>query len=239
MTISEYKALEGLTLSKHKYPASHWLNEGLVYIGMPEKIEFKSRNEKHYFVYYLCLFVAFDLKVYDRYRDHYQTLKTLLNIPKFEYGLTRVMIFPSRIYDHYQLTFDNHIFADCLDHFEQFILSSLRENNIDINWAQLKIDMLNDSDLQFGSFGFNFCEHLKLTIKMEEFTSTRDSVTLVFYQKENDTKYSFRIKDNEELTSLILKSVKKKRVKKSEFPRVEDAIFRIIEDYNRNTNREP
>lgn len=52
MTITEYKSLESLTLGRHKIPPNKWPNQGLVYIGLPEIIEFKDLNEKHCFVVY-------------------------------------------------------------------------------------------------------------------------------------------------------------------------------------------
>ena len=90
MTITEYKLLLDYTISKHKYPPYTRQNEGLIYVGLPEIINFKSQNEKNCFVYYLCLFVAFDLKIYDKHRECYKTIKQLIGIPKFEYGLTSV-----------------------------------------------------------------------------------------------------------------------------------------------------
>ena len=63
---------------------------------------------------------------------------------------------------------------------------------------------------------------------MKEFT--KNGITLVFYQKQNDKKYSFLIKDDEELTSRLLGSVKKKRIDENEFVRARNAIFEKIEN---------
>ena len=59
---------------------------------------------------------------------------------------------------------------------------------------------------------------------------TKNGITLVFYQKQNDKKYSFLIKDDEELTSRLLGSVKKKRIDENEFVRARSAIFEKIEN---------
>lgn len=164
MNISEYKLLEELTLSKHHYPAYQSENEGLIYIGLPEIVNFKSNREKQYFAYYLCLFVAFDLKVFEMHEFHYNTLKVLLKIPKFKYGLTWVMIYPERIYNHYKVDYDKELFTQCFNNYENYIVSSFEDNNINIDWRDFKEKMMNDSDLNCGSFGVNFSKHLKATL---------------------------------------------------------------------------
>ncbi len=62
MNIEQFKLRLKETLEKHKYPPYERRNEGLVYIGLPEKIEFTYKQEKYEFVYLLCMFIAFDLK---------------------------------------------------------------------------------------------------------------------------------------------------------------------------------
>ena len=57
----------------------------------------------------------------------------------------------------------------------------------------------------------------------------KGDITIVFYQKEGDEKYSFFIKDNLELTQKVLASVKTKRVKAGEFRYVVEAILKLIE----------
>ena len=61
---------------------------------------------------------------------------------------------------------------------------------------------------------------------MKEFT--QNGITLVFYQKPNDEKFSFLIKDNEELTEKLLASVKTKRVKETNIKYAVNGIFNKI-----------
>jgi hypothetical protein len=61
---------------------------------------------------------------------------------------------------------------------------------------------------------------------MKEFT--QNGITLVFYQKPNDEKFSFLIKDNEELTEKLLASVKIKRVKEMDIKYAANGIFEKI-----------
>jgi dsRNA-specific ribonuclease len=73
-----------------------------------------------------------------------------------------------------------------------------------------------------------FCrEHLKIN-KMKEFS--RNNLTIVFYQKENDQKFSFLIKDEEELTEQLLATVKTKRVKEDKIKYAVNGIFDLIEN---------
>ena len=59
---------------------------------------------------------------------------------------------------------------------------------------------------------------------------TKNGITLVFYQKQNDEKYSFLIKDDEELTNRLLKSVKKQRIDEDEIGYAIKGIFAKIEN---------
>ncbi len=62
---------------------------------------------------------------------------------------------------------------------------------------------------------------------MKEFN--QNGITLVFYQKPNDEKFSFLIKDNEELTDQLLNSVSTKRVKEKDIKYAVKGIFEKIE----------
>jgi len=62
---------------------------------------------------------------------------------------------------------------------------------------------------------------------MKEFT--QNGITLVFYQKLEDEKFSFLIKDNEELTSQILLNVSNHRVKEKDIFFAKKGIFEKIE----------
>lgn len=61
---------------------------------------------------------------------------------------------------------------------------------------------------------------------MKEFNC--NGLTLIFYQKENDEKFSFLIKDEEELTEQLLATVKTKRVKEKDIKYAVDGIFNLI-----------
>jgi|SRR5690606_20157281 len=62
---------------------------------------------------------------------------------------------------------------------------------------------------------------------MKEFN--KNGITLVFYQKQGDEKFSFLIKDNEELTERLLNSVSTKRVKEKDIKYAVKGIFEKIE----------
>ena len=62
---------------------------------------------------------------------------------------------------------------------------------------------------------------------MKEFT--QNGITLVFYQKPNDEKFSFLIKDNEELTTQLLLNVSNHRVKEKDIFFAKKGIFEKIE----------
>ena len=63
---------------------------------------------------------------------------------------------------------------------------------------------------------------------MKEFN--QNGITLVFYQKPQDEKFSFLVKDNEELTNQLLNSVSTKRVKEKEIKYAVKGIFEKIEN---------
>lgn len=63
---------------------------------------------------------------------------------------------------------------------------------------------------------------------MKEFT--QNGITLVFYQKPEDVKFSFLIKDNEELTAQLLANVSTKRVKEKDIHYAVKGIFEKIKN---------
>ena len=63
---------------------------------------------------------------------------------------------------------------------------------------------------------------------MKEFS--RNNLTIVFYNKENDQKFSFLIKDEKELTEQLLATVKTKRVKEDKIKYAVNGIFDLIEN---------
>lgn len=70
---------------------------------------------------------------------------------------------------------------------------------------------------------------------MKEFN--QNGITLVFYQKPEDEKFSFLIKDNEELTEQLLNSVSTKRVKEKDIKYAVKSIFEKIEQNLLLTNQ--
>ena len=62
---------------------------------------------------------------------------------------------------------------------------------------------------------------------MKEFN--QNGITLVFYQKPEDEKFSFLIKDNEELTTQLLLNVSNHRVKEKNIKYAVKGIFEKIE----------
>lgn len=62
---------------------------------------------------------------------------------------------------------------------------------------------------------------------MKEFN--QNGITLVFYQKPEDEKFSFLIKDNEELTTQLLLNVSNHRVKEKDIKYAVKGIFEKIE----------
>ena len=65
---------------------------------------------------------------------------------------------------------------------------------------------------------------------MKEFT--RNNYTLIFFQKENDKKYSFYIKNEKELTEKLFISVKTKRVSENKIKYAVNGIFEILNNQN-------
>lgn len=59
---------------------------------------------------------------------------------------------------------------------------------------------------------------------------TKNGITLVFYKKLGDEKFSFLVKEKEELTEKLIKSVKTKRVKEKNIKYAVKGIFEKIEN---------
>jgi hypothetical protein len=65
-------------------------------------------------------------------------------------------------------------------------------------------------------------------INMKRFSS--NNFTLVFFQKDNDQKFSFYIENEKELTEQLLATVKTKRVKENNIKYAVNGIFDLIEN---------
>jgi hypothetical protein len=138
------KLNEQLKTYKHQYDRQ---DEGKVYIGFPD-FDFSNftKDEKAYFVYYLCLFVAFDLLVYSYDNENYLKQKEKLKIPKFEYGLTNIFVQPNRIYDKYWEPFRQDIFKKVFKHGVEYLNLNITE----IEPIKIFNYALNDKDFSTG-----------------------------------------------------------------------------------------
>lgn len=65
---------------------------------------------------------------------------------------------------------------------------------------------------------------------------SRNNLTLVFFQKEDDKKFSFYIENEEKLTEQLLATVKTKRVKEHKIKYAVNGIFDLIENNLLTTN---
>jgi hypothetical protein len=151
------KLNEQLKTYKHQYDRQ---DEGKVYVGFPN-FDFSNftEDEKAYFVYYLSLFVAFDLLVYTYDNKNYLKQKEKLKIPKFEYGLTNVFVNPNRLYDNYWQPFRNEIFKDVF----QLGLNYLNIEIPEIEPIKIFENAINDKDFSTGMFNNELKNELKTT----------------------------------------------------------------------------
>lgn len=159
MKVEEFfsKLNEQLNSHKHQYDRQ---DEGRVYIGFPDfDFSYFTNEEKAYFIYYLCLFVAFDLLVYSYDRENYLLQKEKLKIPKFEYGLTNVFVNPNRLYDNYWQPFRTEIFKDVF----QLGLSYLNSKIFDLEPIKIFENAISDKDFSTGMFSNKLKNEIKTT----------------------------------------------------------------------------
>jgi hypothetical protein len=149
------KLNEQLKTYKHQYDRQ---DEGRVYIGLPN-FDFSNftKDEKAYFVYYLSFFVAFDLLVYSYDNKNYLKQKEKLKLPKFEYGLTNVFVYPNRLYDNYWQPFRNEIFKDVF----QLGLNYLNIEIPEIEPLKIFENTINDKDFSTGMFNNEIINEIK------------------------------------------------------------------------------
>ena len=115
MKIIEYQKILKNLLNSHKSKPYLRENEGWVYIGFPNsKFKFNSIEEKKEFIYYLSLFIAFDLIIYSSFREYYPKIKEVFKIPKFEYGLTNTFIYPEKIIDYFKIGINKKILKNAI-----------------------------------------------------------------------------------------------------------------------------
>jgi hypothetical protein len=149
------KLNEQLKTYKHQYDRQ---DEGRVYIGLPN-FDFSNftKDKKAYFVYYLSFFVAFDLLVYSYDNKNYLKQKEKLKLPKFEYGLTNVFVYPNRLYDNYCQPFRNEIFKDVF----QLGLNYLNIEIPEIEPLKIFENAINDKDFSTGMFNNEIINEIK------------------------------------------------------------------------------
>jgi len=73
---------------------------------------------------------------------------------------------------------------------------------------------------------------------MNEKEFTQNGITLVFYVKPGDNKFSFLVKDNPSLTEKILSNVSTKKVNEDNIHYCKKAIFELIENNKLNQKNE-
>lgn len=133
-------------------------DEGLIYVGINEKYNgFKDDDEKIYFVNYLSMIVALDLKFYELNKENYSKFKKSYNIPKFEYGLSNIYYFPNAIYYKFNVHNNKIIFKDCFDNFFNYYSKSVNNNDLGITFEVLLESMIQDNDINSGIWGNEFC----------------------------------------------------------------------------------
>ena len=133
-------------------------DEGLIYVGLNEKYsDFSDKDEKIYFVNYLCMIVSLDLKFYELNKSNYSRFKSIYKTPKFEYGLTNTYFFPNVIYSRFNVSISNQIFKDCFDNFYDFYSNSINQSDLEITFDTLLESMINDIDINSGIWGSEFC----------------------------------------------------------------------------------
>jgi hypothetical protein len=133
--------------------------EGLIYVGINEKYnDFKDDDEKIYFVNYLSMIVALDLKFYELNKVNYLKFKNSYNIPKFEYGLSNIYYYPNAIYYKFNVINNKSIFKDCFDNFFNYYSKSVNNNDLGIAFEVVLESMIQDNDIKSGIWGNEFCK---------------------------------------------------------------------------------
>lgn len=135
------------------------VEEGLIYVGVNEKYnDFKDDIEKIYFVNYLCMIVALDLKFYELNKVNYLKFKKSCNIPKFEYGLSNIYYFPHAIYYKFNVLNNYNILKDCFDNFFNYYSKAVNNNDLGITFEVVLESMIQDQDINAGIWGNQFCK---------------------------------------------------------------------------------
>lgn len=146
-------------LNEFQNPPNNSFHEGLIYIGINEKYnDFKDENDKIFFVNFLCMIVAFDLKFYELSKENYLKFKNIYNIPKFEYGLSNIYYFPNAIYYKFNILNDNNIFKTCFDDFFNYYSKSFNSNDLGSSFEVLLESMIQDIDINSAVWGTEFCK---------------------------------------------------------------------------------
>jgi hypothetical protein len=159
MTINDFFNSLEKYLNDFQYPPNKSYNEGLIYIGINENYsDFTDEDEKIYFVNYLCMIVALDLKFYELNKENYLKFKNSYNIPKFEYGLSNIYYFPNAIYYKFNVLNNNNILKDCFDNFFNYYSKSVNNNDLGITFEVVLESMIQDNDIKSGIWGNEFCK---------------------------------------------------------------------------------
>jgi len=133
-------------------------DEGYVYLAFPKFDYFYlSRDDRAYFDYYLCFFVAFDLLVYCYDRENYASQKKKLNIPKFEFGLTNTFVYPEKLFLNCGISYRPEIFSMAFNKYIDYLLKYVPETK-PFNILRFA---LTDKDFEKGTFSTEFRNQIK------------------------------------------------------------------------------
>lgn len=140
---------------EQKYYSS---SEGMIYLGFPS-IDFSkmSKEERSYFVYYLCFFVAFDLLVFTYNNENYELQKGKLQLPKFEYGLSNVFIYPGAIFEKFKVNSNSEIFENVVELGFAYLNSRVQE----IDSLHIFDNIFSDKDFLTGAFNIELKKAIK------------------------------------------------------------------------------
>ncbi len=204
----------------------------MVYIGLPEKIDFKDEIEKREFVYLLCMFVAFDLKTYHLFRGFYPHLKREFYIPKFKRhkNYEPFFMYPDIIFKYYDIDIQARDFRNAFRVFCDFTTKLLQHKSLQYDFVEVLSLISIDRDLNRDLFGKAFVYCIKdemmgqrncvpplkrildvcffgtMSVNKEEYVSSLNSA--LFYINSNTSIVSFDKDDSKSKNRKFIKIAK-------------------------------
>jgi len=111
------------------------------------------------FLYCLAFTVLIDQVMYTYFKSGYAKFQSITLYPKIEYGISNMN---ARPWDIAQRAGELTTFQKFADFFIQDFKEFFEKQNFtNVNWANVKEVMMNDKDVNPGSFGQIFCDKLK------------------------------------------------------------------------------